>query len=129
MNENWEHDDWEDDEFIVPVLNTSSQEQLKKLEERRLQEESDYLVAKDLFSNEETTIGKFNAEKNIEKVKIIEKKVFIKRKNISNNEAKQKEASRKIREEKAKKEKEIDTYGENDYFDKYDEYLEFEDKF
>ena len=62
MNENWEHDDWEDDEFIVPVLNTSSQEQLKKLEERRLQEESDYLVAKDLFSNEETTIGKFNAE-------------------------------------------------------------------
>jgi hypothetical protein len=129
MNENWEHDDWEDDEFVVPALNTSSQEQLKKLEERRLQEESDYLVAKDLFSNEEATIEKFDAEKNIEKVKIIEKKVFIKRKNISNNEAKQKEASRKIREEKAKKEKEIDTYGENDYCDKYDEYLEFEDKF
>lgn len=122
MNENWE-----DDEFVVPVLNTSNQEQLKKLEERRLQEESDYLVAKDLFSNEEATINKFDAEKNISKVQITEKKILIK-KNF-NNEAKQKEASRKIREEKAKKEKEIDTYGENDYCDKYDEYLEFEDKF
>ena len=127
MNENWEHEDWEDDEFVVPVLNTSSQQQLKKLEERRLQEESDYLVAKDLFSNEEATINKFDAEKNISKVQITEKKKLI-RKNF-NNEAKQKEASRKIREEKAKKEKEIDTYGENDYCDKYDEYLEFEDKF
>jgi hypothetical protein len=127
MNENWEDEDWEDDEFVVPVLNTSNQEQLKKLEERRLQEESDYLVAKDLFSNEEATIDKFDAEKNISKVQITEKKKLI-RKNF-NNEAKQKEASRKIREEKAKKEKEIDTYGENDYCDKYDEYLEFEDKF
>lgn len=127
MNENWEHEDWEDDEFVVPVLNTSNQEQLKKLEERRLQEESDYLVAKDLFSNEEATINKFDAEKNISKVQITEKKKLIK-KNF-NNEAKQKEASRKIREEKSKKEKEIDTYGENDYCDKYDEYLEFEDKF
>jgi len=127
MNENWEDEDWEDDEFVVPVLNTSNQEQLKKLEERRLQEESDYLVAKDLFSNEEATINKFDAEKNISKVQITEKKKLIK-KNF-NNEAKQKEASRKIREEKAKKEKEIDTYGENDYCDKYDEYLEFEDKF
>lgn len=127
MNENWEHEDWEDDEFVVPVLNTSNQEQLKKLEERRLQEESDYLVAKDLFSNEEATIDKFDAEKNISKLQITEKKKLIK-KNF-NNEAKQKEASRKIREEKAKKEKEIDTYGENDYCDKYDEYLEFEDKF
>lgn len=127
MNENWEDEDWEDDEFVVPVLNTSNQEQLKKLEERRLQEESDYLVAKDLFSNEEATIDKFDAEKNISKLQITEKKKLIK-KNF-NNEAKQKEASRKIREEKAKKEKEIDTYGENDYCDKYDEYLEFEDKF
>ena len=127
MNENWEHDDWEDDEFVVPVLNTSNQEQLKKLEERRLQEESDYLVAKDLFSNEEATIDKFDAEKNISKVQITEKKKLIK-KNF-NNEAKQKEASRKIREEKERKKKEIDTYGENDYCDKYDEYLEFEDKF
>ena len=127
MNENWEDEDWEDDEFVVPVLNTSNQEQLKKLEERRLQEESDYLVAKDLFSNEEATINKFDAEKNISKVQITEKKILIK-KNF-NNEAKQKEASRKIREEEAKKEKEIDTYGENDYCDKYDEYLEFEDKF
>ena len=126
MNENWEDDNWEDDDFIVPIVNSSVQ--LKKLEERRLQEESDYLVAKDLF-NEEKNITQVAAEKHITKIQITEKKVFVKRNNITNNEAKQKEASQKIKAAKENKIKEIDTYGENDYYDDYEEYLDYEDKF
>ena len=127
MNENWEDDNWEDDDFIVPIVNSSLQ--LKKLEERRLQEESDYIVAKDLFSNEEKNITQVAPQKHITKIQITEKKVFIKRNNISNNEAKQKKASQKIKETKEKKTKEIETYGENDYCDEYEEYLDYEDKF
>ena len=82
MNENWEDDNWEDDDFIVPIVNSSLQ--LKKLEERRLQEESDYIVAKDLFSNEEKNITQVAPQKHITKIQITEKKVFIKRNNISN---------------------------------------------
>ena len=126
MNENWEDHNWEDDDFIVPIVNSSVQ--LKKLEERRLQEESDYLVAKDLF-NEEKNITQVAAENHITKIQITEKKVFVKRNNITNNEAKQKEASQKIKAAKEKKTKEIDTYGENDYCDEYEEYLDYEDKF
>jgi len=127
MNENYEDHDWDDDNLFVPIIKSAVQ--LKKLEERRLQEESDYLVAKDLFSNEEKNITLGAPQKHITKIQITEKKVFIKRNNISNNEAKQKETSQKIKETKEKKTKEIETYGENEYCDEYEEYLDYEDKF
>lgn len=127
MNENYEDHDWDDDNLFVPIIKSAVQ--LKKLEERRLQEESDYLVAKDLFSNEEKNITQVAPQKYITKIQITEKKVFIKRNNISNNEAKQKETSQKIKETKEKKTKEIETYGENEYCDEYEEYLDYEDKF
>lgn len=43
-------DSWEDWENEVPVLNVPTVEQLKRLEEQRLIEESDIELAKDLIS-------------------------------------------------------------------------------
>ena len=51
MSDDWE--DWENQDFVIPVLNVPNEEQLKRLEERKLVEDSDNALTKDLFSNEE----------------------------------------------------------------------------
>ena len=116
--EDWE--DWENDDFI-PLLPSKTSEQLKALEEKRLIEESETALAKDLFSNEKT---KLFEEKTINQP-ITQKK----KKNLVNNnkmnELKQKEVSMRNKEAKKKKQKHIEAFGENDY---YDEYGDFEDK-
>ena len=55
MSNNW--DDWEHENYIVPVLNI---EQLKRLEEQRLVEESDNALTKDLFDDEKIKILEIN---------------------------------------------------------------------
>lgn len=44
-------EDWEDSDFVIPII--KSKEQLKKLEERKLMEESNNKLIKDLFSEEQ----------------------------------------------------------------------------
>jgi|UniRef100_A0A6C0ASJ1 hypothetical protein len=127
MSQDW--NDWEDAEFIIPTINILNQEQLKRIEERKLIEEADTELAKELFSNatsykkilnidknniviyKNTPLTKENREAKIKKLK-----------NQMDNELKQQEFSKKIREEKLKKQKEIELYRESEEIYEYDEY-------
>jgi hypothetical protein len=60
---NW--DDWEDNNFKTPI-NILTEEQLKRMEERRLIEESDTELAKELFSDT-TSHKKINVKNEITK--------------------------------------------------------------
>ena len=51
MSDDWE--DWENEDFIIPVLSIPNEEQLKRLDERKLVEESDNALARELFSKDE----------------------------------------------------------------------------
>jgi hypothetical protein len=48
MEDDWE--DWENENYSIPILNS---EQLKRLEERKLVEESDNKIASQLFGHDE----------------------------------------------------------------------------
>jgi hypothetical protein len=123
MTDHWEDwEDWENEKFSVPIFNSSpNAEQLRIIAERKLIEESDAALTKDLFNDEEKIYEKKEINIQNKKIKPIKK--------VSNkelNEKKLKELSRKIRDFKNKKQKEIELYGvsEND-----DEYAEYETKF
>jgi hypothetical protein len=132
MVEDWE--DWECNNFTVPVLNiNNSAEQIKRLEERKLIEESDNLLTKQLFVNNEeeynnkeskfdlNTIQNTNQNTNKEKTKNKISKQM-------ENELKQKEISTKIKQIKIQKQKHIEIYGETncDYDDyDYDKYYKY----
>ena len=60
-DEDW--DDWENAEIIIPTINILNKEQLKRIEERKLIEEADTELAKELFSNDVTSQQK-NSVKN-----------------------------------------------------------------
>ena len=127
MSDDWE--DWENDDFTIPVLNIPNEEQLKQIKERKLVEESDNALSKELFSNGIDNEYKIlNSSETIEKqTQFTEKKASIKK--ISNkelNELKQKEFSKKIKEIKKNKQKAKETFGE---IDDYDEYANYEDMF
>lgn len=131
MCDDWE--DWESEDYVVPALSVPNEEQLKRLEERRLVEESDNALSKDLFSTDEKDLvfedlkqieNKFNSkplqstEKKAPKEKLVSNKQL--------NEQKQKELSKKIKEEKERKKRENEIYGGDEY---YEEYGDYEDKF
>jgi len=123
MSDNW--DDWDCDNYEVPVLNI---EQSKRIEERKLVEESDNKIANQLFgfeTNETNETNEIqNSIANINKFKPIRER----KNDVSNqkeNELKQKEFSKKIREIKIQKEKQIELYGKAED----DEYDEYADKF
>lgn len=121
MTDDWE--DWENENFSVPIFNSSpNAEQLRIIAERKLIEESDAALTKDLFNDQEEKIDE-KKEINIQNKKI---KPIKKVSNKELNEKRQKELSRKIKDLKNKKQKEIELYGasEND-----DEYAEYETKF
>lgn len=122
-------DDWENDEFKIPVINVLTQEQLKKIEERRLIEESDTELAKELFndttSHQKITISLKQTktpEENINTTKQHSETKIKKLNNQINNELKQTENYKKIREAKLKKQREIELYGEPEEIYDYDEY-------
>jgi len=125
MTDSWE--DWENEDYTIPILNVSEPERLKKLEERKLVEESDLQNAKDLFSNEEDDLAlqeiRKQEIKNIKNISV--KKIVKQEKKVSNqkvNEQKQKELSKIKKEEKAKKEKAKEMFGEVEEDDKYADY-------
>ena len=133
MSDNWE--DWEDaevDKFIAPL-----KEELQRLEERKLVEESDNALSKELFETDEYNKLKrvinpeANLEKNfkLEKEKASEKdkeKIKIKINKQKENEQKQKEFSKKNKEQKNNQKRHNELYGEvegeyiyDDYGDKF----------
>jgi signal recognition particle GTPase len=134
MQESMSDDDWNDweyDEFIVPTISLLNPEQLKRIEERKLIEESDTELSKELFSDvtshqkfivknefaktsEDITKTKQNIESKIKKTKYVNKQL--------ENELTQKDISKKITETKLKKLREIELYGEAEEIDEYDEY-------
>jgi hypothetical protein len=129
MIDDWE--DWDCDDFSVPVLNIQTSEQKKILEERKLVEEADNKLARQLFNDDEDEEDKsvYTDLKKIQRsaVNITKKEKPIKKiSNQKTNELKQKEISKIIREQKAKKQKENELYGSSEY---YNEYSELEDKY
>ncbi len=128
--DDWE--DWEADDFALPVLNVHNEEQLKRLEERKLVEESDNKLTKELFSNKEECLALEDDNKNINKplqVSRTEKKALLAKKFESKkleHEQKQKEISKKNREDKIRKAKAAELYGEAE---DDDEYAKYEDMF
>lgn len=105
-------EDWEDSDFVIPII--KSKEQLKKLEERKLMEESNNKLIEDLFSEEQIKLPDVK-QQHIQPRKPPEPE-------SKKNEMKQKEVSRKIKQVKEKMKKDID--GDNNY-----EYNDYEDKF
>jgi len=125
MSDNWE--DWENQDFVIPVLNVPNEEQLKRLEERKLVEESDNALTKDLFSNEEDlALKQVEIKISVKPLPKAEKKAP--NKNIPNkqkeNEQKQKELSKKNKEDKLRKQRERELYGEANEDDEYAKYEE-----
>ena len=59
MADNWE--DWED---LNPILIKSTPEQLKILEDRKLVQESDAEIVKDLFNKREQNVFELNRNRN-----------------------------------------------------------------
>ena len=115
-------DDWDCDNYIIPVLNVQNKEQLKRLEERKLVEESDNALMNELFDNTNAKKETQETIKNINTEKIKNKK----EKSISNqqeNELKQKEFSQKLKNKKEAVKKHSDTFGEFIY-DEYDFYVD-----
>jgi hypothetical protein len=98
MSDDWE--DWENDHFTI------SEEQLKRLKEIRLVEESDNDLTRNLFSNEEDLAVKEVEQKNIIKFLInsLPKTGKGEKNNTSSkqkeNEEKQKELSKKKKKKK-----------------------------
>lgn len=129
MSHNWE--DWENEDFIIPVLSVPNEEQLKRLEERKLVEESDNILAKDLFSNDEENLKKLEKNNICKQFQRTEKKAPIK--NVVNkqheHEEKQKVLSKQIKEDKLRKERERELYGEAQEDDVYAKYEDYEDKY
>ena len=126
-------DDWENQDFVIPVLSVRNEEQLKRLEERKLVEESDNSLTRPLFSGEEDDLLREEFTRNetrsiVKPIRKTEKKSP--NKNVPNkqkeNEEKQKELSKKIKEDKLKKKREREIYGEAE---EDDEYAKYEDQF
>lgn len=128
MTDNWE--DWENEDFVIPVLSVQNKEQLKQLEERKLVEESDNLLTKSLFSNEEEDFLCVEFKKNeqqtiinsLEKSEKAPKKVS----NQQTNEQKQQFLSKKNKENKLRKAREKEVFGEAE---EDDEYAKYDDMF
>jgi hypothetical protein len=114
-------DDLELEEFLVSNIIIQSEEIKKRLEERKLVEESDLAIAKNLFGNEEDETE--SKSKNVQSIQFQKPKKIISKK--YENELKQKELAKIIREKKANEAKHIELYGECIEY----EYSYYEDKF
>lgn len=130
MTDSWE--DWENEDFDVVVLNIPTQEQLKRLEEQKLVEESDNVLASDLFNNDikkqDLTYEQLKQSEPIKNIQLPANKNKPSKKTDKQkeNEQKQKELSKKLKEEKARREKERELFGYAEYDD---EYADYEDKY
>ena len=120
MVDDWE--EWEDveiDNFIVtfPISDISSKE-VKQLEERKLVEDADNALSKELFG---TALDMQNEKRCvIQDIKVVTPQK-IKLSKQKENEQKQKEFSKKVKELKMKQKRFNELYGESNNY-KYDEY-------
>ena len=124
-------DSWENEDFEIPVLNVRTPEQLKRLEDQKLVEESDNALARELFrdNNKKDDLAytelKLSTKNNIpQKAQLPSIKNKLDKQ--KENEQKQKDLSKKLKEDKAKKIKEKEIFGEAEYDD---EYADYEDQF
>ena len=123
MVDDWE--DWEDveiDNFIAPfTISDINSKEVKQLEERKLVEEADNALSKELFGTEvdlqsENKIG-------LQDIKVVVPQK-IKLSKQKENEQKQKEFSKKVIELKIKQKRFTELYGEvsgNYTYDEYDD--------
>ena len=125
MTDDWE--DWENEDFEVPVLSIPNEEQLKRLEERRLIEECDNDLTRDLFSKgEDLEVIKTKPEQKLVTKYLPETEKKTKNNKQQENELKQKELSKKTREDKLRRAREREIYGEAE---EDDEYAKYDDMF
>jgi len=120
-------DDWDCDNYIIPVLHVHNKEQIKRLEERKLVEESDNALMNELFDNTNAKSNRSHKEtseiiQNINTEKIKNKKENPVSKQ-QENELKQKNLSQKLKNKKEAEKKHSDTFGEFIH-DKYDDYVD-----
>jgi hypothetical protein len=123
MSDSWE--DWENEDYSIPILNVPNEEQLKQMKERKLVEESDNHLTKGLFSIDKQLLNENQSLKTLQN----DKKKEIKKKTVNNqklNEEKQKLLSETIKQQKAIKQREKELFGEieNSEYDKYTTYEE-----
>jgi hypothetical protein len=123
-------DDWEtyhnSDEIILPNISKLQEENnLKKIKEKQLVEDSDNLLTQELFSNTNTKLVKKEEQQTFQKIK----PKFVKTQN-KEKEQQQKEKQQKEKLNKIKKKQKDEIFGEaesKDYLQ--DAYCEFEDKY
>ena len=126
LNDSEEWENIEIDDFIVPFKASNcnqTEEQLKQLEERKLVEEADTELSKELFCSDNAVLNKEPIIKpKIESEIMRESEPKIKINKQKENENKQKDLSKKIKEQKMKQKRHNELYGElkGDYM--YDEY-------
>ena len=122
MVDDWE--EWEDveiDNFIVTFpISDINFEQVKQLEERKLVEEADNALSKELFGTEADLQSEKICENDAKDIKVIAPQK-IKLSKQKENEQKQKEFSKKVKELKMKQKRFNELYGESNNY-KYDEY-------
>ena len=131
MGDNWE--DWEDAEIdlmiTTPTVVIQKKDELKRLEERKLVEESDNALSKELFETEDH-IFKKELHRELQQKEVsncsIKEDHKIKINKQKENEQKQKELSKKIKESKIKQKRHNELYGELEGEYMYDDY---DDKF
>ena len=129
INDDDNDNEWENSETIV--LNV---EQLKKIREQKLVEESDTALARELFEQDETLKEMRMNELKQVKTYYSEIKYTKNDKNDKNiiskkeeNELKQTEISKKIKKQKMLKARYHELFGEAEF--NQDEYADYEDKF
>ena len=132
MGDNWE--DWEDAEIDLivsaPMVVIQKKEELKRLEERKLVEESDNALSKELFETEDNISKTIENVETVKQIEVrncsIKEDYKIKINKQKENEQKQKEISKKIKESKIKQKRHNELYGELEGEYMYDDY---DDKF
>ena len=121
-------DDWEREieNDNTPVLNVTNKEHLKQMEERKLVEESDNILTKELFEDKNVK-QVINVTVTVNTNTNTNKEIYLKNKitKQKQNEIKQKEIAKKNKEVKLQKENEVELFGEaEDYY-----YEDYEDKY
>ena len=124
-------EDWDCDNYIIPLLNEQNKEQLKQLEERKLVDETEIALMKDFFNNnsndnnnDNDNNANNNNDNNNNKEKTENKKNKPKISKQKENELKQKEISIKLKQKKEQEKKHFEIFGEI-ICDKYDYYYEY----
>jgi hypothetical protein len=120
MNDSLEDLDVEN--IVIPVLHVPNKEQIKRIEERKLVEESEIAMMKDFFNNSNNNNSN-NSNNNNTKETTENKKNKPKISKQKENELKQKELSIKLKQKKEQDKKHAELYGEcrQNKYDKYDD--------